>query len=204
MAGKPNEISSLLCSECKIYTTSDKTDIICSRCHETYCRKCSHKVHPFTECFKQIDPKDAEHMDETYTHCPGCKALVERSNQCIHMTCKCNTEFCHLCGEKWNKTINFHHIWDGLCPEVAKYPKLKEYIPILTRLSSIINISKSQLKILQKYPKLLQHLIDTEQSIMILGNTPEKIKSLKEDPRFSNVVNTTSNSNNGGGGGGGI
>jgi hypothetical protein len=186
---EPNEIGSLLCLNCKMYTTSKKTDIMCSKCHETYCRICSNKVHPFIECFAKTDPKDVEHIDETYTSCPECKAPIERSSKCIHMTCtQCETQFCHLCGERWdpNPESLFEHIWNGLCPEAVKYPKIIEYIPILTNLSPIINISKSQIRILQKYPKLLQYLIDTKQSIMVLGDTPEKLQGLKEDPRFSN------------------
>jgi len=34
--------------------------------------------------------------------CPGCKVLIERKGGCEHMTCKCGTEFCYLCGEDWS------------------------------------------------------------------------------------------------------
>lgn len=30
--------------------------------------------------------------------CPGCKRLIERTEACNHMTCKCGCEFCWTCG----------------------------------------------------------------------------------------------------------
>ena len=30
--------------------------------------------------------------------CPKCKFYVEKTEGCNHMTCKCSTEFCYLCG----------------------------------------------------------------------------------------------------------
>jgi hypothetical protein len=197
-AKDPTQISSLLCRNCNTYTTSNKTDIMCSECTQIYCRKCSHEPHPLTECGEILSKEDKEHMEDSYTACPGCKQLIDRSDACIHMRCtQCRTEFCHLCGEIWN---NFDHIFDGLCSEVAKYPRLKEYIPIIRRLSSIINISKPQIRALQKYPKLLEYLIESEQSIMILGDTPEKLKELKEI--FSNTPEESTSSNSAAGGGG--
>ncbi len=180
---KENAISCILCPNCKIYTTSDKTDILCYNCQESYCRICIKKTHPLTGCNEPISKETAEHMDDTYTACPKCKQLFERSEACIHMKCiTCSTEFCHLCGELWYGSFN--HIWDGLCSEVVKYPRLKEYIPILRSKSVIINISKPQLRALQKYPKLLEHLITTQDSIIKLGDTPKKLEELKK--RFSN------------------
>ncbi len=191
---KENDISCILCPNCKIYTTSDKTDILCYNCKESYCRKCIKKTHRLATCYeKPLSKEDEEKLDEICTACPGCKKLVERSEACIHMTCiTCRTNFCHLCGEIW-PAESFVHITDGLCSEVAKYPRLKEYIHILSSIGSVIYISKPQLRVLQKYPKLLEYLITSEKSIMRLNNT--ELEELKKD--FSN-----SNSNSTAGGGG--
>ncbi len=187
-ANKQGQLSSIFCNDCKIYTTSENTNIKCSQCDESYCRICSKKTHPFAECTQELSIEELEKINETITPCPKCNTPYERTDACVHMQCKgtCNTDFCHLCGNIWDSEIGFHHIWDCLCSEISKYPKIIEYIPILINKSTLINITKPQIKILQKFPKLLQYLIDTQQSIIVIGNTTEKIESLKKDTRFNN------------------
>lgn len=36
-----------------------------------------------------------------FRRCPKCKSLIERSEGCKHMTCRCKYEFCHQCGSRW-------------------------------------------------------------------------------------------------------
>ncbi|KZT20950.1 hypothetical protein NEOLEDRAFT_812829 [Neolentinus lepideus HHB14362 ss-1] len=36
-----------------------------------------------------------------WARCPGCGAPVERTQGCDHMTCRCKTQFCYKCKEKW-------------------------------------------------------------------------------------------------------
>ena len=187
-ANKQGQVSSIFCDDCKIYTTSESTNIKCSQCDESYCRICSKRTHPFAECTQELTIEELEKINEIITPCPKCNTLYERTDACVHMQCKgtCNTDFCHLCGNIWDSEIGFRHIWDCLCSEISNYPKIIEYIPILINKSTLINITKPQIKILQKFPKLLQYLIDTQQSIIVIGNTSEKIESLKKDTRFNN------------------
>ena len=44
---------------------------------------------------KIIKEKENEHK---YKQCPSCKEMIEKSEGCNHMKCKCNAEFCFLCG----------------------------------------------------------------------------------------------------------
>lgn len=42
--------------------------------------------------------------------CPGCRAPIERTTACCHMTCAgCNTEFSWVCGGAWETCRQFHH-----------------------------------------------------------------------------------------------
>ncbi|KAI3912882.1 hypothetical protein MKW98_012824 [Papaver atlanticum] len=36
--------------------------------------------------------------------CPGCKYYVERTMGCLHIICRCGSEFCYGCGATWSDT----------------------------------------------------------------------------------------------------
>ncbi|KIJ04704.1 hypothetical protein PAXINDRAFT_122673, partial [Paxillus involutus ATCC 200175] len=36
-----------------------------------------------------------------WSRCPGCSQMIELDVGCFHMTCRCRTEFCYLCQERW-------------------------------------------------------------------------------------------------------
>jgi hypothetical protein len=50
-----NEVSSIFCNDCQIYTTSDMFDIKCFKCKKSYCRLCSKISHSNTECTDKTD-----------------------------------------------------------------------------------------------------------------------------------------------------
>ena len=39
--------------------------------------------------------------NKNWTQCQNCKAMIERHEGCLHMTCTCGHEFCYLCGGLW-------------------------------------------------------------------------------------------------------
>jgi hypothetical protein len=45
-----------------------------------------------------------------WSRCPGCTQMVELNMGCFHMTCRCKTEFCYLCGARWKRC--FCPLWD--------------------------------------------------------------------------------------------
>ena len=197
--------SCITCPDCRINTISKDINIACSSCNLVYCRKCSKREHPDLGCNeKPMTADDRKYFYENMTKCPKCRTPITRAGACIHMTCsKCNTPLCHLCGQLWNNQIGFGHLWDCLCPEINKYPKIVEYMPILRRTSGgptgpAYNLSKPQLRAIQDYPKLLQHLIDTKESIIVVGSTPKDLEALKQ--RYPNSSPTGNNSSAGGGG----
>ena len=38
---------------------------------------------------------------EGWVRCPGCSQMIERRLGCNHMTCRCRTQFCYVCGARW-------------------------------------------------------------------------------------------------------
>lgn len=39
--------------------------------------------------------------EEGWKRCYNCQALVEHREACQHMTCRCGTQFCYVCGLRW-------------------------------------------------------------------------------------------------------
>ena len=76
---------------------------LCPRCHTKACTLCCNKLHKTRDCPK--DPEIAKLVeqakDQGWQRCYNCHAMVEKREGCNHMTCRCNAEFCMLCGAKW-------------------------------------------------------------------------------------------------------
>ena len=73
--------------------------------------------------------KDFAHWASGKTQaCPRCFALVERSEGCNHMRCRCGADFCWLCGESaCNKPHGAHELPVISLPEVA--PPTPQLLP---------------------------------------------------------------------------
>ncbi|KIV96563.1 hypothetical protein PV10_00412 [Exophiala mesophila] len=75
----------------------------CKHCGTRVCGTCSQKMHTSRECPK--DPETARFAEvakkEGWQKCYNCSATVELKEGCNHMTCRCNAEFCMVCGLKW-------------------------------------------------------------------------------------------------------
>ncbi|KAL0012733.1 hypothetical protein SO802_007841 [Lithocarpus litseifolius] len=39
--------------------------------------------------------------EKKWRRCPLCKYYVERTEGCLHMTCRCAFQFCYGCGAQW-------------------------------------------------------------------------------------------------------
>ncbi|THU83807.1 hypothetical protein K435DRAFT_420391 [Dendrothele bispora CBS 962.96] len=79
----------------------------CPSCRTEICLKCKRiNDHRGTEC-----PPSPEELAERQVRdlakekqwqtCPGCKQMVEKTEGCHHMVCRCNAEFCYGCGAVW-------------------------------------------------------------------------------------------------------
>ncbi|CAN4092260.1 unnamed protein product [Withania somnifera] len=87
-------------------------EIKCPLCKRSFCAACRVPWHPEFTCkeFQKLKAKKGckgEDMVKTlakkknWQKCPNCKIFVEKTEGCIHMTCRCEYQFCYRCGAKW-------------------------------------------------------------------------------------------------------
>lgn len=86
----------------------------CPACWRLFCATCSAPWHPEFSCedFQRLDRKRENRGEEFvnelakrnhWRRCPKCKIFVEKTEGCLHITCRCKFEFCYSCGRKWSK-----------------------------------------------------------------------------------------------------
>ena len=85
--------------------------IECFRCGSATCRHCRNRSHLGAECTADVDTQQARSLAaaQGWKPCPSCTNMVERSSGCLHMTCRCGTEFCYSCGQLYAQC-------QGACP----------------------------------------------------------------------------------------
>jgi IBR domain, a half RING-finger domain len=66
-----------------------------------YCRGTAHEAG--IDCPQDfgLEATLAEAERQGWRRCYKCRALVELTAGCRHITCKCNAQFCYTCGAKW-------------------------------------------------------------------------------------------------------
>ncbi|KAL4628965.1 hypothetical protein ACB092_05G274600 [Castanea dentata] len=84
----------------------------CPFCHRLFCAQCSLPWHSGVDCeeFQRLNGDEKERDDLVFRElakekkwmmCPQCKYHVERTDGCLHMTCRCAFQFCYGCGAQW-------------------------------------------------------------------------------------------------------
>ncbi|THU89642.1 hypothetical protein K435DRAFT_760900 [Dendrothele bispora CBS 962.96] len=104
----PNpQCSVFLGSLTTLRTEARPAPIPCCSCGTTACLQCKGASHSGSKC--PSSPEEAAEKqvrklakDEKWQTCPQCKEIVERTEGCPHMVCRCKAEFCYGCGSKWN------------------------------------------------------------------------------------------------------
>ncbi|KAG9022550.1 hypothetical protein FRB95_014625 [Tulasnella sp. JGI-2019a] len=87
--------------------TSHLTEVTCPKCRVDICFRCRKLAHPKRTCSQNaaanVDDRALYELAQRlhWRRCPRCKILVERTEGCRHMTCRCRFEFCHTCGSHW-------------------------------------------------------------------------------------------------------
>ncbi|XP_022756079.1 uncharacterized protein LOC111303867 [Durio zibethinus] len=83
----------------------------CLKCHGLFCINCKAPWHSNMTCqdFKRKNPHPpAEDLKlkslatmNLWRQCVKCNHMIELSEGCYHMTCRCGHEFCYNCGAEW-------------------------------------------------------------------------------------------------------
>lgn len=89
-----------------------KRDLTCKNCDTVTCSQCKDNAHPRGDCSEHqsmLELRETATANRWQT-CPGCHAIIELSQGCYHITCRCSTQFCYLCSARW-KTCDCRQ-WD--------------------------------------------------------------------------------------------
>ncbi|KAG9003837.1 hypothetical protein FRB94_008481 [Tulasnella sp. JGI-2019a] len=89
-------------------------DSDCPRCQMSICVHCRTVSHPTISCSvwqrSSLNPALSNPYDVSlrrlanrkhWRRCSRCRVVVEKTDGCSHMTCRCGHQFCHLCGSDW-------------------------------------------------------------------------------------------------------
>ncbi|KAH0606040.1 uncharacterized protein H6S33_004497 [Morchella sextelata] len=78
--------------------------IICGTCNNSVCGTCRGIAHPAqADCPEDFDLQLTleEGERQGWIRCYQCRTMVERTQGCNHITCKCGAHFCYICGSVW-------------------------------------------------------------------------------------------------------
>ncbi|XP_041015196.1 probable E3 ubiquitin-protein ligase RNF217 [Juglans microcarpa x Juglans regia] len=84
----------------------------CPFCHRLFCAHCNVPWHPGVDCeeFQRLDENERGRndllvrelaRDRKWMKCPNCNYIVERTEGCLHIICRCGFQFCYGCGIQW-------------------------------------------------------------------------------------------------------
>ncbi|KAF0899763.1 hypothetical protein E2562_024086 [Oryza meyeriana var. granulata] len=84
----------------------------CQACRRLFCARCGVPWHAGVSCaeFERLGEGERGREDlllveaarnGKWKRCPRCRFYVEKSNGCLHITCRCGFEFCYGCGNSW-------------------------------------------------------------------------------------------------------
>ncbi|KAK9726851.1 hypothetical protein RND81_05G241600 [Saponaria officinalis] len=104
--------------DCSALTVYDTAELVveqseCPSCRRLFCARCRVKWHVGVTCdeFEKLKDDEREYddlvvmkmaKDNKWRRCGSCSFFVEKSDGCLHMTCRCKYEFCYQCGKQWS------------------------------------------------------------------------------------------------------
>ncbi|KAA8538237.1 hypothetical protein F0562_027940 [Nyssa sinensis] len=102
--------------DCSAMLVNDSGEVVreikCPVCRRSLCALCLVPWHLEFTCkeFQILNRKKKGREDvmvkelakkKSWRKCPRCKYYVEKTEGCLHITCRCEYEFCYKCGSKW-------------------------------------------------------------------------------------------------------
>ncbi|KLU82936.1 IBR domain-containing protein [Magnaporthiopsis poae ATCC 64411] len=91
-------------------------DVVCRRCRTRVCIMCKRDAHPLgQDCPADWELEAVLKMGEKsgWRRCYKCRTLVELSQGCTHMTCRCKAQFCYICGAVWDGAVGCPNYCNG-------------------------------------------------------------------------------------------
>ncbi|KAI1100980.1 hypothetical protein F4804DRAFT_25755 [Jackrogersella minutella] len=88
----------------------------CRKCKTRVCVMCKRDAHPIDQdCPDDWELRAVLKMGEKsgWRRCFKCRTLVELSQGCTHMTCRCRAQFCYICGAVWDPMVGCPNFCNG-------------------------------------------------------------------------------------------
>ncbi|KAI3320769.1 IBR domain-containing protein [Xylariaceae sp. AK1471] len=90
--------------------------VMCRKCRTHVCVMCKRNAHPLGQ-----DCPDDWELDAVlkigeksgWRRCYKCRTLVELTQGCTHMTCRCRAQFCYICGAIWDPAVGCPNFCNG-------------------------------------------------------------------------------------------
>ncbi|KAI5924444.1 hypothetical protein F4810DRAFT_700589 [Camillea tinctor] len=88
----------------------------CRKCRTRVCVMCKRDAHPIgQDCPDDWELEAVLKMGEKsgWRRCYKCRTLVELTQGCTHMTCRCRAQFCYICGAVWDPAVGCPNFCNG-------------------------------------------------------------------------------------------
>ncbi|KAK3848109.1 MAG: hypothetical protein J3R72DRAFT_429885 [Linnemannia gamsii] len=77
----------------------EPVDRHCPYCSKPFCSMCYGEAHKGINCQQRLDKIfNTLATESNWKSCPSCRHMIQKESGCDHMTCRCGTQFCYICG----------------------------------------------------------------------------------------------------------
>jgi IBR domain, a half RING-finger domain len=90
--------------------------VICRKCRTKACSICKRGAHRLgQDCPADWELDAVLQMGENqgWRRCYKCRNLVELTQGCTHITCRCKAQFCYICGAVWDPLVGCPNFCNG-------------------------------------------------------------------------------------------
>ncbi|KAM0949237.1 putative transcription factor C2H2 family [Dioscorea sansibarensis] len=106
-------------TDCSAMMLDDVDEMVvqaeCPVCRRMFCAQCKVAWHAGQSCqeFQSLDVNERGKDDliflelarrNRWMRCPKCNFFVEKVEGCLHVTCRCEFQFCYRCGRNWSSS----------------------------------------------------------------------------------------------------
>lgn len=91
-------------------------EVVCLKCRIRACSTCKRPAHGFgQDCPADWELDAVLQMGEKsgWRRCYKCRTLVELTQGCSHITCRCKAQFCYICGAVWDQVVGCPNYCNG-------------------------------------------------------------------------------------------